>query len=326
MLYFFKINFDFLRFDGSDRLDLINRLSTNEVKSLDKYNGIRTILTSDKGRFIDLITMFNFRDFVLTACSGGNAANVLNHLEKYTIMDDFKAKDLSGTHEAVLFFGNDSDSFAEDIFGNKPSKLENNDFSVFKRNSSLDTIAAKNDDPFGGVYFIYPVEDKNFWKEKLMTSKVIGDNSGREYELKELNAAEFDTLRIENGIPALGKEMSGLTNPLECGLNKYVSFTKGCYIGQEVIARLDAYDKISKHMVGIKSDEQIPVTENPGDVKITVDNKECGFATSSAHSGKFGNIGLGFVKTVLLNYEKEYKIRFEDKLIDCKIIQLPFLL
>ena len=112
MLYFFKINFDFLRFDGSDRLDLINRLSSNEVKSLDKFSGIRTILTSDKGRFVDLITMFNFGDFVFTLCSAGNAANVLNHLEKYTIMDDFKATDLTGTHEAVLFFGDDSDDFA----------------------------------------------------------------------------------------------------------------------------------------------------------------------------------------------------------------------
>src|SRR5258706_9516402 len=201
MLYFFKINFDFLRFDGSDRLDLINRLSTNEVKSLDKFCGIKTILTSDKGRFIDLITMLSFGDFVFTVCSGGNAANVMNHLEKYTIMDDFKVTDMAGTHEAVLFFGGDADNFAEDIFGNKPSVLENNDFSVFKRNESLDTIAAKNDDPIGGVYFIYPVEDRNFWKEKLLSSKVMGDISGREYDLKELNSAEFETLRIEKGIP-----------------------------------------------------------------------------------------------------------------------------
>ena len=115
-----------------------------------------------------------------------------------------------------------------------------------------------------------------------------------------------------------------LTNPLECGLNKYVSFTKGCYIGQEVIARLDAYDKISKHMAGIKSTTTIPVSEKPGDVKILVDGKDCGFATSAAHSDNFGNIGLGFVKTVLLDYEKDYQIKFGDKLIDCKITRLPF--
>ena len=49
--------------------------------------------------------------------------------------------------------------------------------------------------------------------------------------------------------------MTDETNPLECGLKQYVSFTKGCYIGQEVIARLDTYDKISKHMVGFKFDK-----------------------------------------------------------------------
>lgn len=318
MLYFCKIKSDFLKFEGSDRLDLINRLSTNEVNSLGKFNCIKTILTSDKGRFVDLITLYNFGDFVFSMCSGGNAKNVLNHLEKYTIMDDFKATDMTGTHEAVLFFGKDADNFAEDTFGSKPEKLENNDFSIFKRNDSLDTIAAKNDDGFGGIYFIYPVEDKNFWKEKLLAPKITDDVSRREYDLKEVSESEFEVLRIEKGIPGFGKEMSDLTNPLECGLNKYVSFTKGCYIGQEVIARLDAYDKINKHMVGIISAQEIPIA------KITVDGKECGFTTSTAHSEKFGYLGLGFVKTIFLDTKKDYKIKSEDNLIDCKITELPF--
>jgi folate-binding protein YgfZ len=117
--------------------------------------------------------------------------------------------------------------------------------------------------------------------------------------------------------------MTELTNPLECGLNRYVSFTKGCYIGQEVIARLDAYDKISKHMVGIRSETEIPINGSTGDVKLLADNKECGFVTSSCISDKFGNIGLGFVKTIFLDYEKPYILSYGGNSFKCEIMKLP---
>ncbi len=103
MLNYCKIPLDFLKFTGNDRLDLINRLSTNTVNSLGKFKGIKTVLTSDKGRFVDLLTLYNFGDFVFTACSFNNSKAVISHLDKYTIMDDFKVTDMSGTHAAILF-------------------------------------------------------------------------------------------------------------------------------------------------------------------------------------------------------------------------------
>ncbi len=114
--------------------------------------------------------------------------------------------------------------------------------------------------------------------------------------------------------------MTDETNPLECGLEKYVSFTKGCYIGQEVIARLDTYDKISKHMVGFKFDK---MPEPADELKVSIDDKECGYITSTAHSEKFGNIGLGFIKTAFLDFDKEYLLKSGGG-IKCSITKLPF--
>ncbi len=54
------------------------------------------------------------------------------------------------------------------------------------------------------------------------------------------------------------------------------------------------------------------------------DNKECGIVTSASESAKYGNLGLGFVKTAFLDYEKEYKIKNKDRSIDCSIVTLPF--
>jgi len=313
MLNFYRLKQDYLKFEGNERLDLINRLSTNQVDKLQRFKGAKTVLTTDKGRFVDLITFYNFGDFVFTACSFNNSKQVLSHIDKYTIMDDFKATDMAGTHETILIYGDDCESLAKKTFGVELNSLSNNDFSIFVENGCHSMIA-RNDDKFGGGLFIFASKDKNMWENKLGLSKNFNEITDNEYDIK----------RIELGLPVFGKEMTDLTNPLECGLNQYVSFSKGCYIGQEVIARLDAYDKINKHMVGIKSDSEIPLVEKIGDVKITSENKECGFITSNAKSYEFGYIGLGFVKTIFLDYNKDYKIKINNLQINCKLVNLPF--
>lgn len=315
MLNFYRLPQDYLKFQGADRLDLINRLSTNEVKTLEKFQVIKTVLTSDKGRFVDLLRLYNFGDFVFAVCSINNAVIVLSHLDKYTIMDDFTPANMSGTHETILFFGENVNKFLNKITGLGILDLENNNFIVTLIH---DAIIANNDDAFGGIQFIYSVNDKEYWNDLLFS-----DENKIEFGLNEISDADYEVNRIELGIPKYGNEISELTNPLECGLNKYVSFTKGCYIGQEVIARLDAYDKISKHMVGVKIDNNHSIVTNE-QYKITRDGKECGFVTSTVHSENFGNIGMGFVKTIFLDYDKKYKIKNNESELECSLVKLPF--
>ncbi len=318
MLYYHLINNDYLIFRGSERLDLINRLSTNQVDKLHEYQGLKTVLTSDKGRFIDLLTLYSFHDFVFTACSYGHAEKVKTHLDKYTIMDDFQCENMANTHEAILFFGKDVDRFVSVELDFDITNAKNNDFKIIRGNKD-DIIAARNDDAFGGTVLIYPLETKDEFNKKYLSSDIT-----ERYSLKMMNEISFNTLRVEYGIPAIGTEMNDETNPLECGLNKYVSFTKGCYIGQEVIARLDTYDKISKHLTGIKFENANEIETNGNKLIITDDNKECGNITSTAISTKFGKIGLGFIKTAFLNYNKKYFVKEENKISNCKITKLPF--
>ncbi len=315
MLNFYKLPKDYLKFEGAERLDLINRLSTNQVIPLETHKGVKTILTSDKGRFVDLLTLFNLGEFIFAECSFNNAVNVITHLDKYTIMDDFTVTNLSGTHETVLFFGENAEQFISMLTGGDISALEGSGFLL---TSEHDAIAFRSDDIPGGIEFTYSVDDKDFW-----TNAIFSEENKSAFGLNEITAEQFENLRIESGIPRFGAEITDLTNPLECGLNKYVSFTKGCYIGQEVIARLDAYDKISKHMVGLKiagTPAEMPAYSD----RITIDGKECGFVTSAASSEKFGTIGLGFVKTIFLDHNRKYSIKHKVTLIDCSLVKLPF--
>ncbi len=316
MLNYCKIAQDFLKFEGNERLDLINRLSTNKVDTLGKFKGIKTILTSDKGRFVDFLTLYNFGDFVFTACSECNSDSVITHLDKYTIMDDFQVTDLSGTHEMILFHGDGVEKFAKDLFNIDISGLVNNDFEIYIE-ENRHAIIAKNDDAFGGIYFIHGVQDAEFYHKKIFDAGVI-----EKFGLNEITPYNYEAKRIKFGIPKFRREMTDETNPLECGLEKYVSFTKGCYIGQEVIARLDTYDKISKHLVGLKLSAPLPDEFEAGEIKINSDNKECGFVTSFVVSDQNENTGLGFVKTAFLDFNKEYEIKLEEKKINCHLIKI----
>ena len=315
MLNFYRLPQDYLKFSGNDRLDLINRLSTNQVIPLDKFSCVKTVLTSDKGRIIDLLTLYNLGDIVFAACSFNNAKTVLEHLDKYTIMDDFTPADLSGTHNTILFFGDKAVEFISGVTGCNVAGLNESDFLI---TNTHDAVISLKDNIIGGIEFIYSINDKDYWENLLFSDENIS-----EYGLQEVSGPDYDIKRIELGIPAFGKEMSELTNPLECGLNKYVSFTKGCYIGQEVIARLDAYDKISKHMVGIKINSAT-LPDMDEQLKLTTEGKECGFVTSITNSEKYGYIALGFVKTIFLDFSKEYKLKYKEGMLDCSIKKLPF--
>ncbi|MFI5144949.1 MAG: YgfZ/GcvT domain-containing protein [Ignavibacteria bacterium] len=316
MLYYHFINKDFLIFRGKERLDLINRLSTNQVDKLHIYQGLKTILTSDKGRVIDILTLFVFDDFVLSACSYSNSSIVKTHLDKYTIMDDFRCEDISGTHKYVLFYGDDVTGFAEKELSFDAGKHSNNDFMIFKLDG-FDILAASNDDGFGGIIVVYPAGADDVFKNKFLSNEIAG-----KYNMQSVNEAKYNIKRIELGIPEIPDDINEDINPLECGLSKYLSFTKGCYIGQEVIARLDTYDKINKHLVGIKFGNQVAIDMRNS--KIYDEKNECGYITSTAISGKFGTIGLGYVKTQFLNYETGYHVNRDNEIINCKLSKLPF--
>lgn len=105
------------------------------------------------------------------------------------------------------------------------------------------------------------------------------------------SAKSYERWRIENGIPLIKKELVQDYNPLELNLWDWISFTKGCYIGQEVIARLDAYNKIQRTLCKIHSEQSI--TE--GDVCIDAEGNEIGRITSVIASAQ-GFDGLAVVR------------------------------
>jgi aminomethyltransferase len=125
-----------------------------------------------------------------------------------------------------------------------------------------------------------------------------------------LDASTLDVLRVERGYGTFGRELSQEYIPLETGLLDAVSFTKGCYVGQEIIARMESRGRLAKVLRGLRlttddrrptTDDDLPVVGRQWSVvvpaKLEVDGKEAGDLTSVVVSPRFGPIGLAYVRS-----------------------------
>jgi aminomethyltransferase len=113
------------------------------------------------------------------------------------------------------------------------------------------------------------------------------------------DAAAYEFLRIESGRPRFGHELTPDYIPLEANLWDDVSFNKGCYIGQEIIARMESRNRLAKKLVKLTPDAPIEAGS-----PLTANGKNAGTLTSAA-VGPNGSVALGYVKTAVLENNSE---------------------
>lgn len=251
-------------------------MSTNDLTVLNPDHYKKTVLTSDKGRIIDLITILNYSDFSIILTTENYEQRISEHLDKYIIMDDVKIEKPDINYTSVIVWGE----------------------GIVKKVNEIESITLSGDNFFEGEGNIIFADDFSYEKVIYLTDETKASTIKEKFiGSLEFNFDEYEKYRIDLGIAEGENEFNDLINPKECGLEKYISYTKGCYIGQEVIARLDAQGKIPKQMVKILSDEHI----NKGD-KVFLEEKETGIITSA-----IGNKGLGFIRSAALDFTKEYE-------------------
>ncbi len=112
-----------------------------------------------------------------------------------------------------------------------------------------------------------------------------------EMKVARLPDQTHQLMRVEAGMPAPRAELTEDYTPLETGLGWAVAEGKGCYTGQEVIARQVTYDKVTQHLVGLRLEN----SAQPGE-RIWAEGKPSGTVTSVARSPRFGEIALAIVK------------------------------
>ena len=280
----------FLFLTGKDVLDFLNRLSTNDVLNLKKDDIRSTILITEKAKIIDLVTLIPYNNGYLLEISPNNEAKILKWLDKYIIMEDVKITDITSDFTKVSITGNKVSSLTQylGVFLSNATRQKVYRISLAKKEIlvCMDSLFASN------VWNIYcHREDFGDLLSELTSVSLPG------LRIRQIGKKVFETFRIEEGVPIVGKELTEYVNPLEAGLRKIVSSTKGCYIGQEVIARLDTYDKLQRTLTGFICTAMIE-----GEGTIHQGGNMVGWTTSYCFSPLLNQcLSLGYLKTDIPN-------------------------
>ena len=273
-----------LKASGDDTLDLLNRLSTNKVDDLQSGQGAPTILTTDRGRILDLIIVLNVGDQVLLLTSPGMQQPVIEWLDKYTIMEDVVVEDVSASTAMLAVWGPSGQEFLESAADISLAGLPLYHSVDCQLAGSPVRIVSTQISQLPGYYVIVPNEGAPAVWQLIV-----------EAGAQPIGAEAFEATRITYSLPVHGREMGDEFNPLETGLIGSIDFAKGCYIGQEVIARLDTYKKVQKYLVKLAFESGASVSPGAG---LTQDGQVVGKVTSVATIPTTGEvIGLAYVRT-----------------------------
>lgn len=264
---------------GETRLDLIDRMSTNRVKHLTPGMGTATVLTSDIGRIIDRLLLYADEERLLVVTGPHHAEGIIRYLMRFVFFnDDFHMVDKTEELAVLGLYGQNVLSSL-----GLPPDLE---LALHHwQNVAVDGLTGTlhRTDPIGGAsyFLIVPQEQSAAWQDHL-----------RQAGVQAIDEDTYQRLRVQAGLPEFGAEMSLDFIPLETNLWDDVSFNKGCYIGQEIIARLESRGRLAKKLVQFHLPDPTGITAGSD---ILADGKSVGMLTSVA-----GEYALGYVKTAVL--------------------------
>ena len=294
-----------LRIKGTDGPDLLNRLSTNKLIDLSSGEGASTILTTAKGRIVDLLLVIHMGDELLVVTSPQTSAKVVEWIDFYTFGEDIAVEDVTEEAALLSLIGPRSGALLRepvstlDLFGAVQTTVQGVELTVIRTDAP----------GIAGYDLLVPASQAVEVWEGLLNDGAV-----------PMGEEALEMLRIEQGVPRYGRELGEDFNPLEAGLTPSISFDKGCYTGQEVVLRLQTYNKVQRHLAGIAIKDGSP---QPG-ARLEVDGKAVGQLTSVAHSPKLGHtLALGYVRAGYPVAGQEVGIRSGDHLVQGRVLDLP---
>jgi folate-binding protein YgfZ len=294
--------FGFLSMRGKDCRDFLQRMSTGDVGQLLPNGAVTTVVTTEKARIVDILRVIDRRSDLLVLANAGATETVKEHLQRYIVLDDVALSDQFAMHALSIIGPASSSSLSR--------------FATFEGKSGTFDWGSSN---------FHWFRDEQ-WSLANFVLVANADAIGKlAYELNSLGIPRlsdetFEQLRIEEGVPVYGRELTPDVNPLEAGLQNFVSFTKGCYVGQEVIARLDTYKKLQRSLKGFVVEGVM--VEGPGIIESQ--GKEVGITTSWAYSPIVGaGVALGFLSTRAHDNEI-LQLRTSRGLIPLRVAVVPF--
>ncbi|PYT01847.1 MAG: hypothetical protein DMF63_03145 [Acidobacteria bacterium] len=242
---------------GSEAVQFLDGMITNDVKTLEDGALMRAAFPNPQGRLLAVVRVTRNGERFLIETEEATRQKVFDNLFRFTMAGDFKVEDLSNEYSYIR---------------------------VYDRSFIPITPPFIEFDRRGGTEYFVHREDASDFVGELKYLDAI-----------EISEALLDVLRIEAGTPLYGVDMDETTIIPEIGIDDMISYTKGCYVGQEIIARIHFRGHVAKKLTGITAAEGSDL--KPGEEIMTKDGKNAGRLTSITISPKLQKtVGLAYIR------------------------------
>jgi folate-binding protein YgfZ len=252
---------------GSHRVRWLNGMITNNIRDLAPGHGVYGFLLTPQGHIQGDVYAYQRGDSLLVDTDKAHLEKVLGIFRRYIIMDDVKIADLSGKLTAIGLAG----PSCKDML-----KRAGFEFSDIQRLQFADvtwqgiTMAVvRGDNPLVDSFELWlaPENVSQVW------AALVAAGAG------PVGSAALELLRIASGIPRYGQDIRDRDLPQETGQERALSFTKGCYIGQEIVERIRSRGNVHRVFTGFEVDGPLPAVGG----KIQADGKDAGEITSTTY-------------------------------------------
>jgi hypothetical protein len=272
--------------EGEDRGKFLHNFCTNDVRSLTPGNGCEAFITSVQGKVLAHVFVYASANTLLLVGAPGGAERIIEHLSRYLISEDVTIADRTA-ERGLLFVTGPQAAIALFNLGAGAMSLGNGQHCRCTL-GALDFIICRNDlVELPGFLLSCPAEQSaRLWNTL--------DEAGGE----KAGSAAFHALRIEAGFPLYGVDITDANLAQEVNRTAWaISFSKGCYLGQEPIARIDALGHVNQQLRGIRLSEA-PVPPAGSEITSTgADPRQIGRITSAALSFETNlPVALGYLK------------------------------
>ena len=299
---------------GTERRSYLQGLLTNDINALTVGHGCYAAYLTAQGRMIADVYAYELGDVLLLAMSGLVKDVVMAKLDQFIFSEDVQLGDVTNTFAQIAVVGPEAANVVASIVSGLPVEALR---AMVEHDNGRGDWA-------GGAAIVTRINDAGEPGFDLYVERAQADAlkiALRSAGVAELDEAAADAVRIESGVPLFGRDMNEETIPLEAGIeSRAISFTKGCYVGQEVIIRVlhRGHGRVARKLVGLTLDgEAVPAA---GAV-VLGGEKEIGQVTSAAASPALGRpIALAYLHRDFL--EPGTIVRVSDQ--NATVTALPF--
>src|SRR6266478_4158551 len=276
---------------GADRVRFLNGQVTNSVKDLCAGEGCYAALVTAKGKLQSDLNIYRLPDELLLDFEPGLTETIIERLEKYVIADDVQMTDVGPLYGLLSVQGPKAEEAVRSLALPGKTPVKPMSFNTIN-DATLGEIYVMNRarTGSGGFDLFVPVAALGAVMDKLVAAAKQAGGRACGWQAMEM-------ARIEAGIPRFGVDMDESNLAPEAGIeSQAISYAKGCYIGQEVIARIRTHGNVGKTLRRLRLADDLKELPRKGD-KLYRDGKEAGYITSAVASPALkANIALGYVR------------------------------